>query len=92
MKLRMIVAGLVLLPAAACAGNEGPAATAEVASAPAVDATVDCPGLARVKYPFLRCVEDADGNVVFAGAPDVIEGSQMPPMDPFVESADYYGN
>lgn len=93
MKIRMLVMATLVLLGAGCAGSNGPEAT-DTAAAPvaAVDKTVDCPGVASVKYPFLRCTHDAAGQVVFDAEPQLLEVSQMPEMDPFVENDDYWGN
>jgi len=94
----MLAASLLVLLAAACAGDSGPgpgpvAAPGSGALAAAEpDRSVECPGLVRVKYPFLSCVRDEAGNVVFDAEPEPITVSRMPDMDPFVESDDYWGH
>lgn len=93
MEIGWLVAAAALLTAG-CAGSTppavAPAATSEVAAD--ADRTVDCPALTRVKYPFLSCVKDAAGHVVFDAEPQVMTVSQMPALDPFVESDDYWGD
>lgn len=90
--MRITIAACAAVALGACASHgDAPGPAAATDDAPKIE-TVDCPGLAKVKYPFLTCVKDAEGNVVFAGGPDIIPGSQMPPMDPFVESDAYIGN
>lgn len=98
MRLELLVAMVsVVALGAACAESSGPRAGvaragADVAAAPPVDRSVECPGLTRVKYPFLRCVRDEAGNVVFDAAPQPMVASQMPPLDVFVESDGYWGD
>lgn len=76
-----------------CAASNGPEASAAGATeVAAVDDSVACPALAREKYPFLTCVHNDMGEVVFDSEPQVIDVSRMPDMDPFVESDDYWGN
>jgi len=96
MRIELGVALSVAVAAAACASESGPV----VAPAPAqsaalaaveVDRTVDCPGLAKVKYPFLTCVMDEAGNVVFDAAPEPMTVSQMPPMDSFLDDESFWG-
>jgi hypothetical protein len=94
MQIGWLVAAAALLTAG-CAGSTAPAvapaASSEVAAAD-VDRTVDCPPLTRMKYPFLTCVKDAEGHVVFDAEPEIMTVSQMPPLDPFVESDEYWGD
>ena len=85
-KMQMSGVSVVLSVAGACAAENGPESAPAPVAAEA-SRSVDCPALTRVKYPFLSCVEDAAGNVVFDAAPVRIEGSQMPELDPFVENA-----
>ena len=69
---------------AAAAGSSAP--NGQV-SAPA-DA-VECPPLTQTKYPFLTCVkaEFGTGSVLF-GKPELLPTREMPPLDPYVESAE----
>jgi len=88
----LLVLGLLAF-AAGCAGRGGPVAAPTAAGESAqVDRTVECPWLTKVKYPFLSCMKDDEGNIVFDAAPQVLTVSQMPPMDPFVESDAYWGD
>ena len=72
-----------------CAGPK--AANQAPAEEAAANQSVECPELTRLKYPFLTCKTDAYGNVVLDGS-TILKTSQMPPLDPFVESEDYWGH
>ena len=50
---------------------------------------VECPPLTQTKYPFLTCVKAEFGTgSVLSGKPEILPTSQMPPLDPYVESAE----
>jgi hypothetical protein len=88
----MIVGTLGGLLAAACIGcghNGGPPAPAE----PEVveDRSVACPELIRLKYPFLVCERDQHERAMVVHEPQVLITRQMPRLDPYVESDDYWG-
>jgi hypothetical protein len=70
----------------------GASDTAATKPAGAASAKVECPPLTRVKYPFISCAKDEHGQIVFAGPVQVLEGSQMPPLDPYVVTNSYIGN
>ena len=82
---------MVMLPMSAFASDQGAEATSATALG-SESMTVECPALTRVKYPFLACAKDAYGQIVLAGPAQEIVTSQMPPMDPFIDNMDYWGN
>ena len=53
------------------------------------DGAIECPPLIQTKYPFLTCVKaDSGTGFVFGGKPEILPTSEMPPLDPYVESVD----
>ncbi len=100
MRVLLLIATLTMLPMAAMSEGAGieimPESTAVDAQSNSALATgdsapVECPPLTRVKYPFLSCAKDAHGQIVLAGPATVLQTSQLPPMDPFIDNPDFWG-
>jgi hypothetical protein len=91
--LRVTLSGTLgaLLAAASigCGHQAGPAAPAEPVAVE--DRSADCHALIQLKYPFLQCERDESGRVVVVHEPQVLITRQMPQLDPYVESDDYWG-
>lgn len=99
MHIRLLPVLLIMLPMSAYADEHEADAKSTSPDAPMTatapiseGATVECPALTRVKYPFLSCAMGAYGQIVLAGPAQEIVTSQMPPMDPFITNMDYWGN
>ena len=80
-----LTAGLVVwLLAVPAAALDAIAPLAQAAAQGDV-ASEACPALTRVKYPFLHCTRDTNGQLVLAATGDASIGrSRLPAHDPFV--------
>ena len=87
-----IVVGWVLSISLGCATSGF--ATTEDRSPQKVEAkeSTECPWLTRQKYPFLVCQVTKWGSIVLSGPAVQLAGSQMPELDPYVESDAYWGH
>ena len=87
-----IVVGWVLSISLGCATSVF--ATTEDRSPQKVEAdeSTECPWLTRQKYPFLECQGTKWGSIVLSGPTVQLPGSQMPELDPDVESDAYWGH
>ena len=87
-----IVVGWVLSISLGCVTSAF--ATTEDRSPQKVEAheSTECPWLTRQKYPFLGCQETNWGSIVLSGPAVQLLGSEMPELDPYVESDAYWGH
>ena len=89
---KWIVVGWVLSISLGCATSVFAANEDRSAQKVEADKSIECPWLTRQKYPFLACQKTKWGSIVLAGPVFQLPGSQMPKLDPYVESDAYWGH